>query len=131
MSDKTVSSQSQFNKLYSKTIKLFKMETNNDKKTDDANVKSGSLNADAKDAVKNISDIEIFGNGDQWRLLCKASSKEQGWMKSTKAMDVGVGVIVQVTTQQKNADGSYTIAEALTFVPAGKIHADEKGGTIG
>jgi len=32
-------------------------------------------------------------------------------------MEVGEGCVVQVTTQQKNPDGSYSIAEALTFVP--------------
>ena len=38
-------------------------------------------------------------------------------MKSTKAMETGNGCVVQVTTQQRNPDGSYAIAEALTFVP--------------
>lgn len=73
---------------------------------------------DVKGAKSNISDIKIFGNGDTFELICKASSNEQGWMKSTKACEIpGVGCIVQVTTQQKNPDGSYSLAEALTFVP--------------
>ena len=69
------------------------------------------------EAKKHITDIEIYGNGDTFALLCKASSKKQGWMKSTKVCNVAGGCIVQVSTQQKNPDGSYVVAEALTFVP--------------
>lgn len=69
-------------------------------------------------AKDNISDLKVFGNGDTFKLICKASSQEEGWMKSTKAMEiVGVGCVIQVTTQQRNPEGSYSIAEALTFVP--------------
>jgi len=90
--------------------------------------------SDQKGARENISDIQIVGNTDMFQLLCKASSKEQGWMKSTKAMEITGrecivgGCVVQVTTQQKNPDGSYSIAEALTFVPGAKIIPDENGG---
>lgn len=38
-----------------------------------------------------------------------------------------VGCLVQVTTQQQNTDGSYTIAEALTFVP-GVVLLDNAAG---
>jgi len=31
-------------------------------------------------------------------------------------MDVGNGCVVQVTTKQRNPDGSYSLAEALTYV---------------
>ena len=74
-------------------------------------------NSDADGARKNVGDIQFFGDGDLWKLLSKASSKAEGWMKSTKAMEVPHGCLVQVTTQQRNADGSYAIAEAVTFVP--------------
>ncbi len=69
----------------------------------------------------NVSDVQIIGSTDLFQLLCKASSQKEGWMKSTKAMYVGVGCIVQVTTQQKNLDGSYSLAEALTYVPGVEI----------
>jgi hypothetical protein len=72
-------------------------------------------------AKANISDLKVYGDGDTFRLLCKASSQEQGWMKSTKVCNVVGGCIVQVTTQQKNPDGSYALAEALTYVPYVKI----------
>lgn len=73
-------------------------------------------------AKANIPDISVYGDGDTFALLCKASSKSQGWMKSTKVCNVPGGCIVQVTTQQKNPDGSYAVAEALTFVPG--VHID-------
>ena len=46
-------------------------------------------------------------------------------MKSTKAMEIPeVGCVVQVTTQQRNPDGSYAVAEALTFVPGVEVAAN-------
>lgn len=74
-------------------------------------------NSDAKGARKQVKDLEIWGNGDTFRLICKASSSAERWMKSTKAMQIdGVGCVVQVTTQQ---DGN--VAEALCFVPGVRI----------
>lgn len=74
-----------------------------------------------KQAKKNINDLVIYGDGDTFRLLCKASSNDQGWMKSTKVANVSGGCVIQVTTQQMNPDGSYSVAEALTFVPGNHI----------
>lgn len=73
-------------------------------------------------AKKNISDLQVYGDVDTFALLCKASSQEQGWMKSTKVCNVDGGCVMQVTTQQKNPDGSYAVAEALTYVPG--VHID-------
>lgn len=75
-------------------------------------------------AQANISDLQVFGDGDTFGLLCKASSQEQGWMKSTKVANVPGGCIVQVTTQQRNPDKSYAVAEALTYVPG--VHMDRE-----
>ena len=69
------------------------------------------------DAQTKVSDIKVYGDGDTFALLCKASSESQGWMKSTKVCNLDNGCIVQVSTQQKNPDGSYAVAEALTYVP--------------
>ena len=85
-------------------------------------------NVSAADAEKKVSDIQFFGDGDTWQLICKASSKNEGWMKSTKAMEIeGVGCVVQVTTQQGGE-----ICEALTFVPGVCIHlvAGDDGETL-
>jgi hypothetical protein len=80
--------------------------------------------SEVKGAKANISDLKVYGDGDTFALLCKASSQEQGWMKSTKVCNVYDGCIVQVTTQQRNPDGSYAVAEALTYVP--DVHIDKE-----
>ena len=68
-------------------------------------------------AKDQVSDIKFWGDGDTFKLISKASSKKEGWMKSTKAMQIDdVGCVVQVTTQQGDQ-----VAEALTFVPGVKI----------
>jgi len=86
-------------------------------------------NTDISGAKKNAGDLRVFGDGDLFQLLSKASSQEEGWMKSTKAMMIeGVGCVVQVTTQQRNADGSYALAEAATFVPDVMIVGDAESG---
>jgi hypothetical protein len=87
-------------------------------------------NSDISGARKNVPDIQVVGNGDMFQLLCKASSQAEGWMKSTKAMEVPGGCVVQVTTQQQSPgpDGGYAVAEALTFVPGVKIADDENNG---
>ena len=74
-------------------------------------------------ATANIPDLQVYGDGDTFRLLCKASSQDQGWMKSTKVANVPGGCVVQVTTQQRNPDGSYAVAEALTYVPGVQMDA--------
>jgi hypothetical protein len=78
-------------------------------------------NTDTNGARKNVKDIVFWGDGDTFKLICKASSEAEGWMKSTKAMQAGQNVVVQVTTQQRNPNGSYSIAEALTTVPNAEI----------
>jgi pyruvate/2-oxoglutarate dehydrogenase complex dihydrolipoamide acyltransferase (E2) component len=78
---------------------------------------------EVRGAKANISDLQVYGDGDTFALLCKASSQEQGWMKSTKVCNVPSGCIVQVTTQQRNPDGSYAVAEALTYVPGVQMDA--------
>lgn len=76
---------------------------------------------EVRGAKENISDLVVYGDGDTFKLLCKASSQEQGWMKSTKVCNVVGGCLVQVTTQQKNIDLTYSLAEALTYVPGCRI----------
>lgn len=85
-------------------------------------------NSDISGARQNVKDIQVVGDGDMFKLLCKAYSEEEGWMKSTKAMQTPHGCVVQVTTQQANSDGSYAVAEALTYVPGATIVEDESGG---
>lgn len=77
-------------------------------------------NTTASQAKDNVKDIVFWGNGDTFKLISKASSVKEGWMKSTKAMEIeGVGCVVQVTTQQ-----GLNVAEALSFIPGVKIQED-------
>ncbi len=86
-------------------------------------------NSTVSGARQNVKDIQVVGNGDLFVLLCKASSESEGWMKSTKAMEIHrLGCVVQVTTQQRNIDGTYSIAEAVTFVPGVEIGGDDNNG---
>jgi len=85
-------------------------------------------NSDVSGTRVNVPDVVVFGNGDSFRLLCKASSQKEGWMKSTKAMQLHNGCLVQVTTHQRNHDGTNSVAEALTFVPDVKIVDDVNNG---
>ena len=89
----------------------------------------GNVDVDVEDVKKKVKDVVVVGNGDSFQLLCKASSENEGWMKSAKAMQIpSGGCIVQVTTQQQNQDGSYAVAEALTYVPGVYINDDVNGG---
>ena len=86
-------------------------------------------NTTASQAKDNVKDIAFWGNGDTFKLISKAFSKSENWMKSTKAMQIdGIGCVVQVTTQQGD-----NVAEALTFVPNVKIETivDQGGNIVG
>lgn len=107
------------------------MEVTTERDSRMSEYKEKTLNiSEIKGAKENIKDIEVYGNGDTFRLLCKASSKQEGWMKSTKVCNVGPDCIVQVTTQQKNIDGSYSVAEALTYVPNANINIETNPRTL-
>jgi len=83
-------------------------------------------NTTASGAKKNVKDITFWGDGDTFKLISKASSKAEKWMKSTKAMEIrGVGCVVQVTTQQGD-----NVAEALTFIPGVKIEEFKTDGQV-
>lgn len=86
------------------------------------------VNTDANGATKNVKDIVFWGNGDTFKLISKASSEKEGWMKSTKAMEIpATGCVIQVTTQQGE-----NVAEALVFVPHTRIEEtkDDDGKVI-
>jgi hypothetical protein len=73
------------------------------------------------------AEVKVIGNPDQFVLLFKAQA-EKSWKKSTKAMEVESGCVLQVSTEQTAPDGSTSVAEAVTFVPDVQIVDDMKGG---
>jgi hypothetical protein len=88
-----------------------------------------TLSNSANDTVKdNVSDVVLLGvKTNNWRLLCKAYSESEGWMKSTKAMNLNTRqVLIQTTTQQRNPDGSYAIADTLTVASGNIVESEEK-----
>lgn len=88
-------------------------------------------NIDENTARHYVPDIQVVGDGDLFQTISKAWSEEEGWMKVTKAMEVrGVGCLIQVSSQQRNPDGSYALAEALTFMPGVKLNHETSPPTI-
>ena len=86
---------------------------------------------DPLSAKAKILDIAVWGDPNAWLVLAKASSESQGWMKSTKVMPVDkIGVVIQVSTQQRNSDGTYSVAEALQFIPGAKVIEEFDGSGI-
>jgi hypothetical protein len=71
------------------------------------------------------AEVKIIGNPDNFVLLFKAAAAK--WTKSTKAMDIGTGCIVQVSTEHLLPGGGVSVAEAVTFVPGARIGEDEHG----
>lgn len=69
-----------------------------------------------EEAKAAVSDIVVAGDPNAWKVISKASSESQQWMKSTKGMVTENGVLVQVTTKEKGQ-----IAEALTFIPGARM----------
>jgi len=77
-------------------------------------------NTDVADSEVNVPDIKRSGAPCLFKLLSKASSESEGWMKSTKAMEIpGLGCVLQVTTQQGD-----NVAEALVFIPGAVMGID-------
>lgn len=74
-------------------------------------------NNDSNGTRKNVPDVQFWGDSDVWKLISKAWSEDEEWMKSTKAMEISeVGCLIQVTTQNEEIP-----AEAITFVPGVRI----------
>lgn len=77
-------------------------------------------NVNTAQAVATTPEIKVTGNPDVWVLICKASAG--AWMKSTKAMQVPGGVVLQVTSEHRGTGGIVTAcAEALTFIPGAAV----------
>jgi hypothetical protein len=69
--------------------------------------------------------ISVFGNPDRFELLFKASGET--WSRSTKAMAVPGGCLVQVSTKFLGMNGAWDLAEAISFVPGVSIVQEPSG----
>ena len=78
-------------------------------------------NTNTTETAKGTSDLKLKGDPDLWVLICKASSEKEGWMKSTKAMELGGGVVLQVTSEHRQPNGGIHSSEALEYLPGCKI----------
>jgi len=78
--------------------------------------------------TSDLKEVETIGNPDRFKVLVKAQgvspTTKSFFVKSTKAMEVPGGCIIQVSSEVIRPDGSSAIAEALTFVP-GKLAIKE------
>lgn len=73
-------------------------------------------NKTTEDVIKTTPDIEISGDPDAWKLVCKVSGKN--WMKSTKKMMLPKGYLYLTTSEFRNADGDVTAcSDSLVYVP--------------
>ena len=77
--------------------------------------------------TKDVQDeyVETYGNPDRLTLLFKVKSST--WIRSTKAMEVYGGCVVQFSTKSLMSDGSWTLAEAATYVPGVAIQDEPEG----
>ena len=71
--------------------------------------------------------LDVYGNPDQMTLLFKAEGR--GWLKSTKAMNVPGGCLVQVSTEVA-APGGVAVAESLEFIPNATVETGPDGGRL-
>lgn len=108
------------NSLYSFLDKVSVKDVDLSKKCDTAKKTLDVTNLE--NSKEKVSDIVLVGvSRNQWRLICKVYSKKEGWMKSTKGLQTGMGVALQVTTQDNGE-----VAEALTFIPGAKLAQDKE-----
>lgn len=79
----------------------------------------------ANEAVEDIETtepaIKFEGNIDTWNLLYKCTNNITYFTDATYVCNVSNGCLVRVTTNQRNPDGSYSLAETVTFVPGNHL----------
>jgi hypothetical protein len=83
------------------------------------------LNRSGVTATSDLSDqVAVYGDPDLFRLICKAQGAN--FVKSTKAMEVPGGCVVQVSTREVGPQG-LSVAEAVSFVPGVRLDANGDG----
>jgi hypothetical protein len=62
--------------------------------------------------------IKITGDATLWTTLQQITDTSNGWTKTTRAMQVPGGVLVNTCSRKKGSD---VAAEALCFVPRARV----------
>jgi hypothetical protein len=84
------------------------------------------LSAPATKTSEVNGEVLTRGDPDQFVFICGA--KGRYWKKSTKAIDLGHGCLVQVSTESGPDSNPRSVSEALAFVPGARIVPDKNGG---
>jgi len=72
--------------------------------------------------------LRIVGNPDLWRTLQKVTDPATGWTKTTRAMTVPGGVLINTCSRKT---GAPIAAEALVLVPGCQLmHTMDNGWVI-
>ena len=85
-------------------------------------------NTSPETARANVPDLIIHGDPDTWVYIAKASSKSQGFMASTKVMNLPDGALVesfrreQAEVIERSDSPSVAVSVALAFVPFLNVH---------
>lgn len=61
--------------------------------------------------------VEIVGDKDAWKVIQHVLFKKKGYIQTTSAMVFSHGHLVRTNTRQLNPDGTFSLSEALCFVP--------------
>lgn len=76
-------------------------------------------------AIREIPDLKRDGNPNLYRMLGKASSEKQGFMRTTKAFEIeGCGVFVLCCTNQAGGNGGRAVSETSEYIPGVKLIED-------
>ncbi len=62
--------------------------------------------------------IEVVGDKDAWKVVQHVLFKKKGYVQTTAAMVFPHGHLVRTNTRQLNPDGTFSLSEALCFVPS-------------
>ena len=115
MADKKKSSWDENNKVEEDLLERPPVETKRDAPVETPKIEEKDLSRTNMDQAEEAG-IQTYGNPGAWHTICKAWTDKEGWMKTTKAMQAGAaGCLIQVTTQQRNPDGTWIVAEAVCF----------------
>jgi len=78
-----------------------------------------------------LDGLQVVGDGDPFKMIARVYDSASGWIKTTEAMQLYNGCVVQSTHQKRNQNGSYVVTQALTFVPDVQyIELESGGGTL-